>query len=281
MLSVIIPTYNRSSFLGEAIQSVLDQEFFRAHPDFSYEIIVVDDGSTDNTKQVISSFGKRVNYHYQKHKGVSVARNLGLELAQGDRIAFLDSDDLWKKEKIGVQLSFLRAFPQAKVCYTDEVWIRRGIYVNPKKKHQKYSGWIFDKVLPLCLISLSSALFRREVFEEIGKFDENLPACEDYDFGIRLAQKYPVYFLPQALILKRGGHPDQLSRKYWGMDRFRIQALEKALLLELSSGQQKLVKQEIVKKCRILVNGFKKRKKEKEAKKYLFLIKKYKTNDNG
>ncbi len=281
MLSVIIPTYNRSSFLGEAIQSVLDQEFFRAHPDFSYEIIVVDDGSTDNTKQVISSFGKRVNYHYQKHKGVSVARNLGLELAQGDRIAFLDSDDLWKKEKIGVQLSFLRAFPQAKVCYTDEVWIRRGIYVNPKKKHQKYSGWIFDKVLPLCLISLSSALFRREVFEEIGKFDENLPACEDYDFGIRLAQKYPVYFLPQALILKRGGHPDQLSRKYWGMDRYRIQALEKALLLELSSGQQKLVKQEIVKKCRILVNGFKKRKKEKEAKKYLFLIKKYKTNDNG
>ncbi len=281
MLSVIIPTYNRSSFLGEAIQSVLDQEFFRAHPDFSYEIIVVDDGSTDNTKQVISSFGKRVNYHYQKHKGVSVARNLGLELAQGDYIAFLDSDDLWKKEKIGVQLSFLRAFPQAKVCYTDEVWIRRGIYVNPKKKHQKYSGWIFDKVLPLCLISLSSALFRREVFEEIGKFDENLPACEDYDFGIRLAQKYPVYFLPQALILKRGGHPDQLSRKYWGMDRYRIQALEKALLLELSSGQQKLVKQEIVKKCRILVNGFKKRKKEKEAKKYLFLIKKYKTNDNG
>jgi len=277
MLSVIIPTYNRSSFLQEAIQSVLDQEFFGAHPDFSYKIILVDDGSTDNTKQIVSFFGKRVNYHYQRHKGVSAARNLGLGLAQGDYIAFLDSDDLWKKEKIGVQLSFMRAFPQAKVCYTDEIWIRRGVYVNPKKRHQKYSGCIFDKVLPLCLISLSSALFRREVFGEIGKFDESLPACEDYDFGIRLAYKYPVYFLSQPLIVKRGGHPDQLSRKYWGMDRFRIQALDKALLLDLSADQEGIVKEEIVKKCRILVNGFEKRKKESEAKKYLFLIEKYKT----
>jgi len=277
MLSVIIPTYNRSLFLKEAIQSVIEQEFFLTHPDFSYEIVVVDDGSTDNTKPVVTSFGKRVKYHYQDHRGVSAARNLGLALAQGDNIAFLDSDDLWKKEKISVQMSFMKAFPKAKVCYTDEIWIRKEVFVNPKKKHQKYSGWIFDKVLSLCLISLSSALFRREVFENIGKFDENLPACEDYDFGLRLAHRYPVYFLPKPLIVKRGGHPDQLSRKYWGMDRFRIQALEKALLLDLSADQERLVRQEIIKKCRILAEGFKKRKKESEARNYLFLIEKYKT----
>lgn len=277
MLSVIIPTYNRSFFLKEALQSVIEQEFFLTHPDFSCEIVVVDDGSSDNTKKIVSSFGERVKYHYQDHMGVSKARNLGLDLAQGDNIAFLDSDDLWKKEKISVQMSFMKAFPKVKVCYTDEIWIRKGVFVNPKKKHQKYSGWIFDKVLPLCLISLSSALFRREVFETIGKFDENLPACEDYDFGIRLAHKYYVYFLPKPLIVKRGGHPDQLSRKYWGMDRFRIQALEKALLLDLNADQERLVKQEIVKKCRILAEGLKKRKKESEAKDYLVLIEKYKT----
>lgn len=277
MISVIIPTYNRSSFLAEAIQSVLDQEYFQPLLSYSsFEILVVDDGSTDNTKELMASFKDKVKYRFQKHKGVSAARNLGLGLAKGEYITFLDSDDLWKKEKIGVQMSFMKAFPKAKVCYTEEIWIRKGVAVNPKKKHKKYSGWIFDKALPLCLISLSSTLFRREVFEEIGKFDENLPACEDYDFSIRFAYKYPVYFISKPLIVKRGGHSDQLSHKYWGMDRFRIQALEKALILDLTVDQEGLVRQEILKKCQILANGFRKRKKESEAKKYLLLMEKYK-----
>lgn len=280
MISVIIPTYNRASFLKNAIESVLAQEYFQPPHRFSYELLIVDDGSTDKTRDVVASFGKSVKYHSQERKGVSAARNLGLELASGDFIAFLDSDDLWKKEKIGVQMGFMNAFPQAKVCYTEEIWIRRGVFVNPKKKHRKYSGWIFDKVLPLCLISLSSALFRRGVFEDIGKFDENLPACEDFDFGIRLAQKCPVYFIPRPLIIKQGGHFDQLSRKYWGMDRFRIYALEKALHLDLGPDQEKLVKQEIVKKCQILVKGFMKRNRISEAKKYLSYIEKYNRRNN-
>ncbi|MFQ6110097.1 MAG: glycosyltransferase family 2 protein, partial [Candidatus Aminicenantales bacterium] len=191
----------------------------------------------------------------------------------------LDSDDLWRKDKIGVQMGFMKAFPDAKVCYTDEIWIRQGVFVNPRKKHRKYSGWIFDKVLPLCLISLSSALFRRDVFEEIGGFDEGLPACEDYDFGIRLARKYPVHFIPKPLIIKRGGHPDQLSRKYWGMDRFRIHALEKALQMDLTSEQERLVRQEIVRKSEIVAKGFMKRNRNAEARKYLTLIEKYKESE--
>jgi GT2 family glycosyltransferase len=128
-------------------------------------------------------------------------------------------------------------------------------------------------------LSLSSALFRKEVFEKIGKFDEELPACEDYDFGIRLAQKYPIYLLPKPLIIKRGGHSDQLSRKYWGMDRFRVKALEKAIHLPLTPHQEKLVRREIVKKCRILVQGFKKRKKVSEAQKYSLILDKYKPKE--
>jgi GT2 family glycosyltransferase len=115
----------------------------------------------------------------------------------------------------------------------------------------------------------------------VGRFDEELPVCEDYDFGIRVAQKFPVHLIPRALIVKRGGHLDQLSKKFWGMDRFRIKALEKALDLHLTPHQEKLVRQEIVKKSRILVKGFGIRGNQEEARKYLSLIEKYEPETEG
>lgn len=273
MISVIIPTFNRAKFLKEAIQSVLDQDYFHGLDTARlFEIIVVDDGSTDKTGEVVHSFAGDIRYIYQENRGVSSARNVGLQHTRGDFIAFLDSDDLWKMDKIGVQMSLINTISRAMMCYTEETWIRHGVFVNPKKRHQKYSGWIFDKVLPLCLISLSSALFRREVFEKIGSFDEDFPVCEDYDFGIRLAHRYPVYFLTRPLIVKRGGHEDQLSQRYWGMDRFRIKALEKSLSMDLSPHQRGLVLAEIVKKSRVLANGFAKRGKTADAEKYRKLI---------
>jgi len=282
MISVIIPAYNRASLLKEAIQSVLDQDYFISSNEAALvELLIIDDGSTDDTKEIVGAFGNRVKYRYQANKGISASRNFGLRLSKGDYIAFLDSDDLWKKAKLRMQMNLMENLPQAKVCYTEEIWIRKGVRVNPKKKHQKYSGWIFDKVLPLCLLSLSSALFKREVFEEVGHFDEELPVCEDYDFGIRVAQKYAIYLIPRPLIVKRGGHPDQLSRKFWGMDRFRIKALEKALNLGLTTPQEELVKQEMVRKCRILARGFEMRNNQEEAKKYFKLLEKYESNAEG
>ncbi len=275
MISVIIPTYNRADFVKEAISSVLEQSYFQAHNGNRFELLIIDDGSTDETKKVIEFFGNKVKYYVQDHKGVSAARNKGLCLAKGDYIAFLDSDDLWKKDKIKNQMNFMDAFSKVSVCYTEEIWIREGVVVNPKKKHRKYSGWIFDKVLPLCLLSLSSALFKRKIFDDIGVFDEQLPACEDYDFGIRLASKYPIHLIPKKLIVKRGGHSDQLSRKFWGMDRFRVKALEKALCSNLNPEQKVLVRNELKRKCEILKNGFRKRNKLDEAEKYLDLINKY------
>lgn len=279
MVSVIIPTYNRATFVKEAIQSVLDQDYF--HHNQKYEVWVIDDGSSDNTCDVVTAFGDRVHYHYQEHKGISAARNVGLELIQGEYVAYLDSDDLWKENKISQQMAFMKTHPEAVVCCTEEIWIRHGVFVNPGKRHQKYSGWVFDKFLPLCLLSLSSALFRKKLFAEIGNFDEDLPACEDYDLGIRMAARYPVYFLPQPLIVKRGGHSDQLSKKYWGMDRFRVKALEKALISGLTAEQDRLVKQELLKKSHILINGFKKRGNHEEAEKYIQMLHKYsiKLND--
>lgn len=275
-ISVIITTYNRAVFLSEAIQSIFDQDYFdEGNSATLFELWVIDDGSTDRTKEIVRSHGEKIKYYYQEHNGISAARNQGLRVSSGDFIAYLDSDDLWLKNKMRAQMSFMEAYPKAMVCYTEEIWVRNGVRVNPRKKHKKYSGWIFDRVLPLCLLSLSSALFRRELFETVGYFDETLPACEDYDFGIRAAYRYPIHLIEQPLIIKRGGHADQLSNKYWGMDRFRVYALEKALGLELKPEQRIEVKRELVKKCQILVKGFQKRNKVEELQKYLSLIEKY------
>jgi glycosyltransferase involved in cell wall biosynthesis len=268
-VSVIIPTHNRASFLKEAIESVLNQEYS------NFELIIIDDGSTDNTREIIKLFEGKLKYYYQPHQGVSPARNAGLKLARGNFITFLDSDDLWKKEKLRIQMEFMKRHSEVKVCYTEEIWIRKGMRVNPKKKHKKYSGWIFDKVIPICLLSLSSALFRKEIFKEIGVFDESLPVCEDYDLGLRIACKYPIHLIEEPLIIKRGGHPDQLSKKYWGMDRFRIRALEKILKENLPEEWRNLVIKEIIKKCTILANGCFKRNKKEEAEKYLQKIDMY------
>jgi len=271
MISVIIPTYNRIAFLKEAVASVVKQDYFHGHPG-EWELLVVDDGSTDGTAEWVEALEGPIRSIRRAHAGVSAARNLGLEKARGDLIAFLDSDDLWEADKIRAQVNLLEAIQGAAVCYTEETWIRRGVRVNPRKKHQKHSGWIFDKVLPLCLLSLSSTIFRREVFDAVGVFDVDLPACEDYDLGIRIAHRYPFYLIDKPLIVKRGGHPDQLSHRYWGMDRFRIKALCRALNLDLSPEQDRLVREEIVKKCRILITGFRKRGKSAEAEEYSALM---------
>ncbi|MDI6849231.1 MAG: glycosyltransferase family A protein [Candidatus Saccharicenans sp.] len=277
MVSAIIVTHNRAHFLAEAVDSVLAQTYFQKNPD-DWELIVVDDGSTDRTPDLMTAYGERfprVRYVRLENGGVSRARNRGLRLAAGEFIAFLDSDDLWLKDKVQVQLSYLKAFPEARFCLTEEIWVRNGRRVNQKSRHQKYSGWVLDRVLPLCLLSLSSAMFRRRLFEEVGQFDESLPVCEDYDLGLRIALRFPYHFLPAPLIVKRGGHPDQLSKKYWGMDRWRIQALEKALGLAVAETDKSLIKAEIVRKCLVLAGGFGKRGSREEAAYYRQKIRDY------
>jgi len=271
MISVIIPTYNRSQFLGEALESVLTQTVFQSRK-YSFEIIIIDDGSTDDTRRVVERFSGPINYYYQPHLGVSRARNHGLEKAKGEFIAFLDSDDLWLPEKIKLQMNVMENFPHLMGCTTEEIWLRRGKRVNPRKKHRKYSGWIFPHALPLCILSLSASLFRRQVFEEIGPFDESLPACEDYDFSLRYSLRYPLHLIERPLIIKRGGHPDQLSHQFWGLDRFRLQALLKLLHLNLTQEQAFLVRQEILRKARIVRDGALKRGKLEEARYYQQII---------
>lgn len=270
-VSVIIPTYNRAKTLKEAIDSVLSQRYA------DLELIVVDDGSTDETREIILSYLPYLNYLYQEHRGVSTARNKGITHARGDYFAFLDSDDLWLPDKLCLQMKFMEDHPEALICYTEEIWIRKGVRVNPMKKHKKYSGMIFRHCLPLCIVSPSSVLIARSLIDEVGGFDEEFELCEDYDLWLRISARYPVYLIETPLIVKRGGHADQLSKKMSGQDRFRIRSLVK--LLEggcLSSHQRELAGKELSRKCEIYGGGCIKRGKREEGEKILALVEKYK-----
>jgi glycosyltransferase involved in cell wall biosynthesis len=270
-VSVIIPTYNRLPLLKEAVESVLTQDFE------DLELIVVDDGSTDGTGEEMERYSGRVKLlQHSENKGVSAARNKGILHAKGKYLSFLDSDDLWVKGKLKIQVAFLDDNPQYPLCYTDEIWIRKGKRVNPKLKHAKYSGWIFERCLPLCTISPSSVMIRKALFSKVGLFDEALPVCEDYDFWLRVSVRFPIFFINRKLIIKRGGHPDQLSQRSWGNDRYRVIALEKLLSeCSITPEERALVLEEMKRKCQVLSKGFFKRGNEWEGRQYQKMMKRY------
>ncbi len=269
LISVIIPTYNRSAVLPRAINSVLAQK------GTEFELIIVDDGSTDDMQKILvpstthhDSRGPwpMARIFHQENRGPSAARNLGIKHAKGEWIAFLDSDDEWKPGKLTAQLKFFEKNPDYLICQTEEIWIRNGQRVNPMKKHKKFGGWIFEKCLPLCVVSPSAVMMHRKLFDAVGLFDESLPACEDYDLWLRIASRYPIGLIETPYIFKYGGHADQRSREFPAMDRFRIQSLAKILSQNILTPEQTTAARKTLdEKARIYIEGALKRGKEKEA----------------
>ena len=265
-VSVIIPTYNRGWTLQEAVDSVLGQDYN------NFELIVVDDGSTDETASILNLYDRNLKTITQKNQGVSAARNKGLQYAGGDLIAFLDSDDLWLPQKLSRQVAFFQQNPDAQICQTEEIWVRNGRRVNPKNRHRKPSGDIFNRSLHLCLVSPSAVMLKRSLFDKVGLFDESLPACEDYDLWLRIGCQYPVYLIDTPLIIKRGGHEDQLSRQP-SLDRYRITSIRKLLDQKiLSTAQRQAAIEVLIEKCTIYAEGCRKRKKFDEAAYYKDLL---------
>ena len=269
-VSVVITTYNRVSLVERALASVLAQSL----P--ADEIIIVDDGSTDDTVSTLKSLHPEVNLIQQDNQGVSAARNTGISAARHDWIALLDSDDVWHENKLERQIKALKNAPEYLFCHSDEIWVRNGVRVNQMNKHKKAGGHIFQHCLPLCAISPSAALIHRSLFEEIGLFDETLPACEDYDLWLRVCSRYPVLYIDEALITKHGGHDDQLSRQYWGMDRFRIQALNKIISeTELNASDRDAATKMMLKKINIYLAGAKKHGNTEHVEDFMQLLNKY------
>ena len=268
-VSVILPTYNRGWILKEAIDSVLAQDFK------DFELIVVDDGSTDNTRQILDSYDQDLIVLRQSNRGVSAARNRGIAAAAGRLVAFLDSDDLWLPRKLSRQVDFFNSNPAALINQTEEIWIRNGVRVNPRTRHHKFSGMIFEQSLALCLVSPSAVMVKRSLFNEVGLFDEDLPACEDYDLWLRISWRYPVHLIETPLIIKRGGHADQLS-KAPGLDQFRIKALKKVIESgQLEQKSYRAAVRTLQEKCTIFAGGCRKRGKDAEAQYFEELAGKY------
>jgi len=267
-VSVIIPTYNRGWILREAIESVLAQDYE------NFELIVVNDGSNDDTERILAEYGGSITVLEQANQGVSAARNNGVAHANGTLIAFLDSDDLWLPEKLSVQVAFFQANPEALVCQTQETWIRDGRRIYPKNRHQKQSGLFFGRSLDLCLVSPSAVMMKKHLFEEVGGFDEKLPACEDYDLWLRVGVRIPIFLIDEPLVIKRGGHADQLSSKA-GLDKYRIQSIKKLLEGGTLSHDQKAAAVAVLQnKCEIYASGCKKRGKLEEMAYYHDLARK-------
>lgn len=269
-VSVIIPTYNRAWILREAIESVLAQDFK------DFELIVVDDGSTDDTGKILDDYKGDLVVIRQSNTGVSAARNRGIDAAAGRLLAFLDSDDLWLPRKLSTQVAFFESNPSAVINQTEEIWIRNGVRVNPKIRHHKFSGMIFERSLALCLVSPSAVMVKRSLFDEVGRFDEALPACEDYDLWLRISWRYPVHLIETPLIIKRGGHADQLS-KAAGLDKFRIQALQKIIENgDLHADARQAAVGTLQEKCAIYAGGCRKRGRDSEAQYYEELADRFK-----
>jgi glycosyltransferase involved in cell wall biosynthesis len=260
--------------VGAAVESVLAQSFA------DFEIVVIDDGSTDGTVYALARFGARLTIVCTERKGVAAARNTGVSRSSGRYLALLDSDDLWLPGKLARQTAFMIGHPDVEICQTEEIWIRNGVRVNPKAAHRKTSGDVFLRSLDLCLVSPSAVMMTRELFERAGGFDESFPVCEDYDLWLRIAAERPIPLIPEALVVKRGGHADQLSRSTWGMDRYRVRALQKLLRAGIGDARREATLEVLRKKAGILAAGARKRGKVAEAEGFEALVGEFEMEKN-
>jgi len=270
--SVIIPSRNRRHFLKIAVDSVLGQTYG------DFELIVIDDGSTDDTPKMLAEFDDpRLLCIQQSAQGVSAARNHGIKTARGEFICFLDSDDRFRQEKLRTTADYILRYPEYKIFHTEEIWYRSGALLPQKDYHKKPSGNVFHSALKLCCISPSASTVHCEVFKICGGFDESFPACEDYEFWLRVTCRFKVFLIPEYLTIKQGGHPDQLSHKYPAIDRFRIHAIEKIIGSDLlNPHQRELALAELKRKCGIYIPGAEKRGKTKEAENCKKILEKFK-----
>jgi glycosyltransferase involved in cell wall biosynthesis len=273
LVAAIIPTYNRAAFIERAVQSVLHQTLR------DFELVAVDDGSTDNTAELPAFKNPDPRLRYIKlpeNRGVSAARNAGVKATSAPWLAFLDSDDEWLPEKLEKQVRWTLSNPDRPIVQTREIWIRHGRRVNPPKTHEKLEGDLFTASLERCMITPSSVMLRRTLFEEAGGFNKSLPACEDYDLWLRVTCRYPVGLVDEYLLKRYGGHTDQLSAITPVLDRFRIQSVIDLLASNgLTEEQKTCARKNLLKRAQILAQGYKKHGNEEDYERYKKIIAQY------
>ena len=275
MISVIIPAHNRAALLARALDSVFAQTLAPG------EVIVVDDGSADETPDMLARLRERAPLPLvvirQGNRGAAAARNVGIRVARGEFLAFLDDDDQWRPDKLEKQAEAMARRPEILITHTREIWYRGGKRVNQKKKHDPPDGDIFARSLAMCVVGMSTVMARRAFFERFGGFDEGFPCCEDYELWLRAARDVPFLLVPEALTVKDGGRPDQLSVIHrLGMDKYRIRALRGLIDAGgLTAEQDAAARRELARKCGIYGNGCLKHGRRDEGREYLDLARRY------
>lgn len=243
----------------KAIESVKTQTYT------PFEIIIIDDGSTDGTSTLFPISG--VFYFKVEHCGFpGKVRNIGVEKSTGDYIAFLDSDDIWHKEKLEKQTVFINSKPKCQLLHTKEKWIMNSKVISQKKRKHNRSGNVFLDSLQGCILGPSTVLMKRALYEQFGGFNETIEVGEDYDLWLRITDREEIDYIDDELITKNAGHGDQLSFKYGFIEPFKIDVLEN--LIQTHSFREENFKQVVralLLKYDIVINGCLKRSNEKEA----------------
>ena len=203
MVSIIMPTYNSATYIVDAVQSVLQQTYQ------NWELFIIDDGSTDITKDIIKPFltNNKIRYIFQDNSGPAKARNSGIKIASGNYIAFLDSDDMWQSNKLEQQISAFQQNPNVGVCGTGEIRIGKNGEFIKYCKNQPFLGCALPGLITTKIsIGLSTAIVTKKVVDQIGLFDESLKGPEDFDFWLRAALVCDFIILKYPLTLYRTGH---------------------------------------------------------------------------
>lgn len=207
-VSVVMATYNYGQYIAQAIQSVVDQTYA------DWELIVADDGSTDDTRKVVAQFrgDNRIKYHFQENQGASAARNLAIQVSRGSIVAFLDADDAWVPTKLERQLALYDSDPQLGVVYAGRSFMDPSGRVTGNEVRSMARGYVLHEAVMRTIPPFSSSMVRREVFDDIGMFDESIPLAVDYELWLRVALKYRFDYIDEPLLLYRTGHSN-LSRR--------------------------------------------------------------------
>ncbi len=241
-VSVVIPTYNSAAFVREAIQSVLGQTYS------DLEIIVIDDGSTDDTERVVRSFGDRVFYVRQENNGAGAARNQGIKKSQGSYVAFLDSDDLWLPGKLEEQIPLLDRDPELGLVYSDWAVVPEQGEAQPSylQNLPAASGYVFDRLVQCGFILTSGTVVRRSCLDDVGYFDEALSIAQDYDLWLRICYRWKVALVNKPLAIKRN-RDGNLSSNLPKTAAERIVLFEKALKTfpDMSRSRRRLVRHQL------------------------------------
>jgi glycosyltransferase involved in cell wall biosynthesis len=241
-VSVVIPAYNSADRVKEAIESVLAQSYS------NFEIIVVDDGSTDNTERTLRYFGEQIRYFKQQNQGVSSARNAGIRNSRGEYVAFLDSDDIWASDKLAGQVPVLDGDPEVGLVYCDwsvmsgETVLRASYHKNLRPA----SGYVFNELIQRGFVLTSGVVVRRSCLEDVGCFDTTLTIAQDYDLWLRISYCWKIQLVDKCLFTKRS-FDGSLSTNLTRTAVERIELYRKALrnLPDMTPRSRRLIKRQL------------------------------------